>query len=229
MKPPAILIMAFCAISLRAQITVIDEFSDGNFILRGGIDGPNASVVSTGTMAGGARKVNFDPDPGYSGTPVNTEVNVNVGGLDFTRNDPISLVISYGDYIDPSYSLHLDLSNQELRFALPAVAVNSPLQLSATLRDGLGNTSPSPMGTVLISATGQYVIPISESGGSGSIDPHDITGIMLTMSAANNGGWALDTISYAPVPEPTCCLPFGIGLLAFGLIYRTGKSMPKQM
>lgn len=223
--------LAACAAAVFAfhgahATAILDTFSDGTGLIQTDAAPYVEAYLPSAQAPGGGRYVANSIEAGVAQPGKFTFAAIQAGAY-FTLSDaavPLVTNLTYGVANQLGQDLSLDLRS-EAAFRLDFRYVSAPMSLTVSVitAHGPGSfSSVADFATALNASQAQAVlIPfkafINDAGNGSPVDWGDIDAIGIFVSGPGGSGFALDSFSTTPVPEPTSLgmLMAGLGLMAF--------------
>ncbi|MFG6429986.1 PEP-CTERM sorting domain-containing protein [Roseateles sp. LYH14W] len=217
----AALAAAAFALSSAQAASIQDTFSDGTGLIQTDAAPFVETHLPSAEAPGGGRYIANSIEAGVAQSGKFSFAAIQAGAY-FTMADtavPLVTNLTYGvaNQLGQYLSINL-LSESAFRLDFRYVSAPMSLTVSVITAHGPGTfSSVADYGTALNASLAQSVIIpfsafIDDAGNSSPVDWADIDAISVLVSGPGGSGFALDTFSTTPVPEPT-----SLGLLLAGL------------
>ncbi|KQW46196.1 MULTISPECIES: PEP-CTERM sorting domain-containing protein [unclassified Roseateles] len=212
---------AALALGSAQAASILDTFSDGTGLIQTDAAPFVETYLPSAQAPGGGRYLANSIEPGVAQAGKFTFAAIQAGAY-FTLADaavPLVTNLTYGVANQLGQDLSIDLLS-EAAFRLDFRYVSAPMSLTVSVITAHGPgtfSSVADFATALGASQAQSVlIPFSafvnDAGNSSPVDWADIDAISILVSGPGGSGFALDTFSTTPVPEPA-----SLGLLMAGL------------
>lgn len=221
--------LAACAAAVLAlngaqAATILDTFSDGTGLIQTDAAPFVETWLSSAQAPGGGRYIANSIEAGVAQPGKFTFAAIQAGAY-FTLADaavPLVTNLTYGVANQLGQNLSIDLLS-ESAFRLDFRYVSAPMSLTVTVITAHGPgtfSSVADYATALNASQSQSVlIPFSafvnDAGNLSPVNWADIDAISVYVSGPGGSGFALDTFSTTPVPEPASV---GLAVAGLGLV-----------